>query len=159
MKTTYKALALVLAFLSIACANKKNLTQKNKTNMELTSGIITDKLQESKHFYTSVLGFKVAFENDFYLLMETPDGANRYSFLMPNHPTQQPIFQQAFTGKGVYITLEVENVDAEYERIKALNVPIAIEIRNEPWGDRHFAIVDPNGIGIDIVKYTPPQEN
>ena len=28
-------------------------------------------------------------------------------------------------------------------------------IRNEPWGDRHFAIQDPNGIGIDIVKYSP----
>ena len=27
-------------------------------------------------------------------------------------------------------------------------------IRNEPWGDRHFAIQDPNGIGIDIVKYS-----
>ena len=33
-----------------------------------------------------------------------------------------------------------------------------IEIRNEPWGDRHFAIVDPNNIGIDIVTYTKPEE-
>ncbi|RYY52113.1 MAG: glyoxalase, partial [Chitinophagaceae bacterium] len=23
-----------------------------------------------------------------------------------------------------------------------------------PWGDRHFAITDPNGVGIDLVKYS-----
>jgi hypothetical protein len=26
------------------------------------------------------------------------------------------------------------------------------------WGDRHFAIEDPNGIGIDIVHYQAPDE-
>jgi len=34
---------------------------------------------------------------------------------------------------------------------------IAIDLREEPWGDRHFAIVDPNGIGIDIVTYSAPE--
>ncbi|MBC8151951.1 MAG: glyoxalase, partial [Bacteroidetes bacterium] len=43
-------------------------------------------------------------------------------------------------------------------RINALGVPIAIELRDEPWGDRHFAIADPNGIGIDVVTYAPPDE-
>ena len=43
--------------------------------------------------------------------------------------------------------------------IKNKKYPIEIEMRNEVWGDRHFAIMDPNGIGIDIVKYTPPQKN
>jgi uncharacterized glyoxalase superfamily protein PhnB len=42
--------------------------------------------------------------------------------------------------------------------LKKKGVPIKIDIRNEPWGDRHFAIEDPNGIGIDIVKYSPPQD-
>jgi len=42
--------------------------------------------------------------------------------------------------------------------IKSKGITIEFEIRNEPWGDRHFAIVDPNGIGIDIVTYTKPKE-
>jgi uncharacterized glyoxalase superfamily protein PhnB len=58
----------------------------------------------------------------------------------------------------MFLTIEVANVDEEYKRIKALNVPIEIPLRDEPWGDRHFAIVDPNGIGIDIVTYTAPQK-
>jgi uncharacterized glyoxalase superfamily protein PhnB len=28
-------------------------------------------------------------------------------------------------------------------------------LRDEPWGDRHFTIRDPNGIAIDIVTYSP----
>ena len=45
-----------------------------------------------------------------------------------------------------------------YQLIKASGTPIAVELRDEPWGDRHFAIVDPNGIGVDIVTYTPPAD-
>ena len=55
------------------------------------------------------------------------------------------------------MTIEVEDVDAIYKEIKKKGVAIKIELRDEPWGDRHFAIQDPNGIGIDIVKYTPPK--
>jgi catechol 2,3-dioxygenase-like lactoylglutathione lyase family enzyme len=122
--------------------------------MKLNAGIITEKLAETKAFYTEVLGFGVTFENEFYLLMHTPGHTSELSFLLPDHPSQQPLFQTAFAGKGVYLTIEVDDVDKLYEEIKKKNVEIGIEIRDEPWGDRHFAIQDPNGVGIDLVKYS-----
>ena len=125
--------------------------------MKLNAGIITEKLAESKAFYTQVLQFGVTFENDFYLLLHTPNQEAEISFLLPNHPSQQPIFQKPFTQQGVYLTIEVENVDEYYHQLKEQGVPIAIDLREEPWGDRHFAIVDPNGIGIDIVTYSAPE--
>lgn len=129
---------------------------QNQNKMKLNAGIITKKLQETKEFYTRVLGFGVSFENEFYLLMHTPDKSAEISFLQPAHPSQKPIFQSPFNGKGVYLTIEVEDVDNIYRQIKNKGVAMEIDIRNEPWGDRHFAIVDPNGIGIDIVTYTAP---
>jgi uncharacterized glyoxalase superfamily protein PhnB len=27
-----------------------------------------------------------------------------------------------------------------------------VPLRDEPWGDRHFAVVDPNGIGVDVLQ-------
>ncbi|WP_127129577.1 VOC family protein [Pseudoflavitalea rhizosphaerae] len=122
--------------------------------MKLNAGIITDKMAATKAFYTDVLGFGVTFENEFYLLMHTPGRTSELSFLLPNHPSQQALFQPAFGGQGVYLTIEVEDVDALYEEMKKKNVEIMIEIRDEPWGDRHFAIRDPNGVGIDLVKYS-----
>jgi len=125
--------------------------------MKLNAGIITTKLAETKKFYTEILNFGITFENEFYLLIHTPNQQAELSFLLPNHPSQQPLFQQPFNGKGMYITIEVDDVNELYEQIKNKGIAIDIEIRNEPWGDRHFAIQDPNGIGVDIVKYAPQQ--
>lgn len=124
--------------------------------MKLNAGIITSKLAESKKFYTELLGFEITFENEFYLLMHTPGHQAGISFLLPNHPSQQSLFHKPFQGQGVYLTIEVDDVDKVYQTLKNKGIPIKIELRNEPWGDRHFAIEDPNGVGIDIVKYTQP---
>ncbi len=126
--------------------------------MKLNAGVITTKLAESKAFYTGNLGFGVTFENEFYLLLHTPKHEAEISFLLPNHPSQQPFFHKPFSGHGMYLTIEVEDVDSLYNTLKKKGVDIKIDIRNEPWGDRHFAIEDPNGIGIDIVKYSPPSD-
>lgn len=142
----------------LACPFQASLAQKKLNTekpfkMKLNAGIVTSKLAESKAFYTNVLGFGVSFENDFYLLMHSPDKSAELSFLLPEHPSQQALFQSAFQGKGMYLTIEVDNVDKLYEEIREKDIAIAIELRDEPWGDRHFAIVDPNGVGIDIVHY------
>ncbi|MBK8636498.1 MAG: VOC family protein [Saprospiraceae bacterium] len=126
--------------------------------MKLNAGIVTSKLAESKEFYTKVLGFGVTFENEFYLLMHTPNKEAEISFLLPEHPSQQPFFHQPFQGQGIYLTIELEDVDSLYLTLKKQGIDIKIDIRDEPWGDRHFAIEDPNGIGIDLVKYASPQE-
>lgn len=131
-------------------------SNKNELKMKVNAGVITNKLVESKAFYTENLGFKITFENDFYVLLETPDGQPAISFLQPDHPSQQPLFHPAYPGHGMYLTIEVEDVDALYKKVKEKGVEIEIDIRDEPWGDRHFAIQDPNGIGIDVVKFTAP---
>lgn len=150
---------LLAACLLAAGAQAQNpLSTKNIHRMKLNAGIVTARLAETKHFYTTVLNFGVTFENEFYLLLHTPDKTAEISFLLPDHPTQQPLFQRPFSGQGMYLTLEVDDVDAFYARLRQKGVDIKIDIRDEPWGDRHFAIQDPNGIGIDIVHYAP-QDN
>ena len=155
MKRPY-ALLLAVCF-TTSVFSQGNLSIKNPNNMKLNAGIITNKLAETKHFYTAILGFGVTFENEFYLLLHTPNREAEISFLLPNHPSQQPLFQKPFTAQGVYFTIEVEDVDKIYNDLKKKGVEIKIEIRNEPWGDRHFAIQDPNGIGIDFVTYSPQE--
>lgn len=122
--------------------------------MTFNAGIITTKIAETKAFYIDRLGFELVFENEFYVLL-TGFG-DQISFLLPRHPTQAPIFQPAFAGHGIYLTVDVEDVDAEYARIKARGVPMEVDLRDEPWGDRHFAVLDPNGVGIDFVTYSEP---
>ena len=147
--------ALTVIFLTANVFSQTISTIKKQTKMKLNAGIVTEKLAETKTFYTKFLGFGITFENEFYLLLHTAGKEAEISFLLPNHPSQQPFFHQSFTGQGMYLTIEVEDIDKVYNELKMKGVEIKIDIRNEPWGDRHFAIQDPNGIGIDIVKYLP----
>lgn len=124
--------------------------------MRLNAGILTKKLNETKSFYTKHLGFTVKFETDFYLLLNTPNGKDSLSFLLPDHPTQHPFFHPEFQGQGMYLTMEVDNVDELYADLQRQNIEIKVDIRDEPWGERHFSIEDPNGIGIDFTKYLKP---
>jgi catechol 2,3-dioxygenase-like lactoylglutathione lyase family enzyme len=123
--------------------------------MRLNTGIITDKLEETKSFYVNKLGFTIVWEADWFILLATPNGSDTISFLLPNHPTQElSNFRQSFNGKGVYLTIEVDDVDLYFKEVKKSGVDIALNIRSEEWGDRHFAIIDPNDIGIDFVTHT-----
>jgi catechol 2,3-dioxygenase-like lactoylglutathione lyase family enzyme len=144
---------LMIVFTLICLAFVANAQTKNKKKMKLNAGIITTKLAESKAFYTGMLGFGVTFENEFYLLLHTPDRSDEISFLLPDHASQQPLFHKGFKGEGVYLTIEVDDVDSLYKELKKKGAEIKIDLRDEPWGDRHFAISDPNGVNIDIVKY------
>lgn len=152
-----KNLIISILVLFAVTANSQSINQNLKT-AKLNAGIITEKLEATKDFYTNNLGFGVTFENDFYLLLHTPNHHAELSFLLPNHPSQQAMFQTPFNGKGVYLTIEVEDVDAYYKELQEKGIPIALELRDEPWGDRHFSIIDPNGIGVDIVTYAAPEQ-
>ncbi len=145
--------------LMVTSCSQQNSKIKKEIKMKLNAGIVTEKLAETKNFYTQILGFGVTFENEFYLLLHTPNHESEISFLLPNHPSQQPIFQAPFQNQGVYLTIEVDDVDNVYQELKNKGVEIKIDIRDEAWGDRHFAIQDPNGVGIDIVKYSPLTED
>lgn len=123
--------------------------------MSFYNGIITSKIEESKEFYTKKLDFTVKFENEWFLLLER--GGREIAFMQPNLEFQNEIFREEYNGKGMWLTVEVENVEAEYEKIKASDVQIAVELRTEEWGETHFSVVDPNNIGIDFVKYHAPE--
>jgi len=158
MKNLLITLLAIFTITSTAIGQTTVETEKH-ISMKLNAGILTEKLSETKAFYTEKLGFGVTFENEFYLLLHTPNHEAELSFLLPNHPSQQPMFHAPFQGQGMYLTIEMEDVDTLYAELKAKGVKIEVEIRDEPWGDRHFAIKDPNGIGIDFVRYTAPEEN
>jgi len=128
-------------------------------NMRLNTGIITDKLEETKSFYVNKLGFTIVWEADWFMLLATPNEADTISFLSPKHLNQElSNFREPFSGKGIYLTVEVDNVDLYFEEIKKSGIDIALNIRSEEWGDRHFAVIDPNNIAIDFVTHTKAEE-
>ncbi|MDF2178097.1 VOC family protein [Aliiglaciecola sp. CAU 1673] len=119
--------------------------------MKIWSGIITDKLATSREFYLKLLDAEVLFESEWFVLLTSGD--NQLGLMLPNLDNQAPMFRAPVKGPGVWLAIDVDDVDAHYRRVKSLGIPIALDIRDEPWGDRHFAVTDPNGIGVDFVRH------
>ena len=118
--------------------------------MKFWSGVVTEKLKESKEFYVRLFGCEVVYDSDWFVLLQL--GPSELGFMQPGLETQAPIFRSTFSGQGVWITVDVEDVDAEYKRIRDMGVVLEVALKDEPWGDRHFVVRDPNGIGVDIVQ-------
>ena len=51
-------------------------------------------------------------------------------------------------GGGFAIVIQVDDVDAWHARLEAAGVPIARGLVDNPWGDRSFGVVDPDGVRI-----------
>jgi catechol 2,3-dioxygenase-like lactoylglutathione lyase family enzyme len=117
----------------------------------------TTKLEETTHFYVS-LGFRLVFANDFYVHLEWPGTPYQLGYLLPNHPTQQTCFRKPFRGEGFFLGLETKGVDDIREKLWSKGIPVLFEPRDEPWGDRHFAVRDPNGVVLDIIDPSRREE-
>ena len=58
--------------------------------------------------------------------------------------------------QGLLLNFEIDDVDAEYVRLKAAGLPILRDIKSEDFGQRHFITHDPAGVMIDVIKVIPP---
>jgi len=68
--------------------------------------------------------------------------------MAPQQPSDKP-----FNGAGLTYNFEVEDVDSEYARLTEAGLTTIMPIGDHPWGDRGFALQDPNGVVLYI--YTP----
>lgn len=59
-------------------------------------------------------------------------------------------------GDGSFLTLQVDDATAEYDRLVKAGLPCAMPLTDEPWGQRRFGVVDPAGMWIDIVEQIEP---
>jgi uncharacterized glyoxalase superfamily protein PhnB len=112
---------------------------------------------KAKDYYMKYFGFSLAFEDDWYVHLVSDSGV-QIGFMLPDQPTQPEIFHQAYSGRGVIFSLEVADVDAAYAQAREHKLNIALDLRSEDWGQRHFCVEDPNGLHLDIVQGFEPDE-
>ena len=52
---------------------------------------------------------------------------------------------------GVWMAIEVDDVDAAYARVIEKGLPVKEELADQMWGHRNFSVVDPSG--VEVVFY------
>lgn len=116
------------------------------------STISTTKLQESKEFYMKYFSFELVYESDWYVELIAPGlSTTGISFTLPQREAGE-----FFNGKGMILSFEVEDVDAEYTRLQKMGLISHQKIQDKPWGERSFVVDDPAGVHVYIYKLIPP---
>ncbi len=115
--------------------------------------MVTADLDAVKQFYESVFGFTAAFyDPSFYLHLVSPSTGAQLGFMLPNHETQPAFLQPLMSVDGYVISLEVKDAAQAYAQAMKLNLSIAMNLKEEVWGQIHFMLQDPAGFRVDVVQ-------
>ena len=109
----------------------------------------------SRDFYVRHFDFEIGFEADWYVHLRhrTAPEVN-LALLAHDHPSVPAAHRRP--ADGPVLNFETDDVDGFYDRCRQAALPIALELRDEDWGQRHFILVDPGGVLVDVIKVVPP---
>ena len=120
---------------------------------------ITKDLKTCKNFYTKWFGFEIAFESAFFILL-TSKGERSFNLglMREEHPSSPPSIPAMNAQAGAFLTFQTEDAKSDYERLKNAGLMIYYHLKDEPWGQRRFGVLDPNGMYVDIVEQIEPEK-
>jgi len=121
------------------------------SNMLLCSDI-----RAATAFYTQHLGLTVSADLGWFVGLEHPAGRDRYEMSLCDAQHEFVPESLRAPAAGLMLAFEVEDADAALARLREAGVPIRTDIRDEPWGQRHFIAQAPDGVALDVFHLVPP---
>ncbi len=107
-------------------------------------------------FLRDHLGFHTDMEADGFVSLARADVGFNVIFLDVGLSTFKPATHAGPAGDGLLLAFVVEDIETEWRRITEAGLPIATGIETEPWGERYFQVLDPNGVIIQLVQWVTP---
>ena len=123
-----------------------------KTN-SLSAAFTTNMVEESKDFYVKYFDAKVIFDCGWYVNLEFGNKSSTLQFMSPQQPEHQ-----LSSGAGLIYNFSVDDVDKEHKKLTEAGLSVVVPLEDHPWGDRGFAIQDPNDISLYIYSEREPSE-
>ncbi|GIH74701.1 VOC family protein [Planobispora longispora] len=115
----------------------------------ILTNILSDRLPETRDFFTGLLDLQVNFEEDWYVHLSAPGNLGlevavwrRDHELIPQAHRAAPC--------GTILTVVVDDVDAVHERAVTMGVEVVAPPRDQFYGQRSCLVLDPNGLLVDV---------
>lgn len=123
------------------------------TVTRLLPNICTDRMEETRDFYVSLLGFVVgAVHPGWYIQLVSPtDPRLQIGIVRRNAEFTPEGFRRP--AQGVIISVQVDDVDAVHAGAVKRGLQIAQELRTEDFGMCHFMVADPNGLLVNVLAF------
>ena len=124
-----------------------------KVISRMMTNIVSEKLEESKVFYTKLFDFEVDYDSDWFIHLISKDKQLELGIISAgNEIVPREIDSNS---AGYYITLVVDNADDVFEKAKAEGFLIILEPEDTFYGQRRVLLKDPNGTIVDVSSPIP----
>lgn len=114
------------------------------TVIRIVTNVATPDTELARSFYGDLLGLDVVMDQGWIATFATTViGRQQISFASGG-------------GSGTAVpdlSIEVDNVEALYERTRAMGLDIVYPLTDEPWGVRRFYVRDPFGRVVNILSH------
>ncbi|HSK96826.1 MAG TPA: VOC family protein [Euzebyales bacterium] len=124
--------------------------------MHITASAISlnvDDVEASAAFLRDHFGFTEDMAADGFASLSRPDAGFNVIFLRTGLETFKPPALAGHHADGLLVVFVVDDIDTEYDRVRAEGVTITTPVETEPWGERYFQVSDPNGVVIQLVQW------
>lgn len=106
--------------------------------------VATDNVDDVRTFYTELFGLETVMDQGWIATLSSGAAA----------PVQVSIASEGGSGTPVPdASIEVDDVDAVYQRAQQLGHAIEYGITDEPWGVRRFYLRDPAGKLLNVLSH------
>jgi uncharacterized glyoxalase superfamily protein PhnB len=113
--------------------------------MKVTNALYwVNNLNKSIDFYRNV-GLVIKRNTSHYAELELNGFGITLVPIADAEPEFRPDAQASEKGKGMYLYVEVMDVDAKHVELKKTGITTATEPRDWEWGNREFIVKDPDG--------------
>jgi catechol 2,3-dioxygenase-like lactoylglutathione lyase family enzyme len=113
--------------------------------------VVTSKLATTRRFYETHFDARPIFDCGWYVVLRfDSSGTGPEICLMEAKSGMEP-----FSG-GTVLNLLVDDADTVHNRLTEAGLATMIALEDHPWGDRGFAVQDPNGISIYLYEDREP---
>ena len=142
--------ALLAAFAVLAMGHMAGAQAAGGGKLRLE--LFVNDVAKSERFYSEVLGFERVRNEGGYAVVRlgaVEFGLGTVGSLPPKHYFRPEIGKER-KGLGTEIVIEVDDVDAAFERVKKTGHTILTPLGKRPWGLTDFRLADPDGYYLRI---------
>jgi predicted enzyme related to lactoylglutathione lyase len=108
--------------------------------------VTTDRVDESRKFYTDPLGFQIAMDMDWIVTLASSDNPTAQISLVRGERADP-------ANATVTLTIEVDDVDKVHADAVSGGHDIVYPLTDESWRVRRFHLMDPNGVVINVMSH------
>lgn len=114
--------------------------------------VMTTDAAASADFFVTHFGFERVFAADWYVSLRR--GQVEIAFLAFDHETIPAGYR--VPAAGLLLNIEVDDATDAHRRLMESGLQPVQGLRDEPFGQRHFILVAPGGVLVDVIEPIEP---